>query len=330
VLFRQILEELRSVPGVSNATLALSSMLSNGRISFGLEVEGYTHGEAEDRSSVCNAVAPGYFAMLGTPLLRGRDFNEADTATSQRVTIVNETFVRKYFPDRDPLGRKIRLSWGMAQLYDYEIIGVSKDARFANLRDLPERNFFMPYTQWDYLDNAYFYARTSGDPALLAGPIRELVKRHDANIPVVEYRTVDEQIDRLLRPERLVASLSLAFGLLATGLAAIGLYGVTAFSVARRTHEIGIRMALGAQRAAILRMVLRDVAAMATVGIGVGVALSVGLARYVEAQLYGVPARDIMTIGGAAIVLAAVALAAGWLPARRASRVDPMIALRQE
>jgi predicted permease len=330
VLFRQILEELRSVPGVSNATLALSSVLSNAQISFGLEVEGYTHSEAEDRSSVCNAVAPGYFAMLGTPLLRGRDFNEADTATSQRVTIVNETFVRKYFPDRDPLGRKIRLSWGLAQLYDYEIIGVSKDARFANLRDLPERNFFMPYTQWDYLNDIYFYVRTSGDPALLAGPIRELVKRHDSNIPVVEYRTVDEQIDRLLRPERLVASLSLAFGLLATSLAAIGLYGVTAFSVARRTHEIGIRMALGAQRAVILRMVLRDVAAMAIVGIGMGVALSLGLARYVEAQLYGVPARDIMTIGAAAIVLAVVTLAAGWLPARRASRVDPMIALRQE
>jgi predicted permease len=330
VLFRQILEELRSVPGVSDATLALSPVLSNARISFGLEVEGYTHSEGENRSSVCNAVAPRYFAMLGTPLLRGRDFNEADTATSQRVTIVNETFVRKYFPDRDPLGHKIRLSWGLGQRYDYEIIGVSKDVRFANLRDLPERNFFMPYTQWDYLDNTYFYARTSGDPALLAGPIRELVKRHDANIPVVEYRTVDEQIDRLLRPERLVASLSLAFGLLATGLAAIGLYGVTAFSVARRTHEIGIRMALGAQRAAILRMVLRDVAAMVTVGIGVGVALSLGLARYVEAQLYGVPARDIMTIGAAAIVLAVVALAAGWLPARRASRVDPMIALRQE
>ncbi len=127
-----------------------------------------------------------------------------------------------------------------------------------------------------------------------------------------------------------MASLSLGFGLLATGLAAIGLYGVTAFSVARRTHEIGIRMALGAQRAVILRMVLRDVAAMATVGIGVGVALSLGLARYVESQLYGVPARDILTIGAAAIVLAVVALAAGWLPARRASRVDPMLALRQE
>jgi ABC-type antimicrobial peptide transport system permease subunit len=148
--------------------------------------------------------------------------------------------------------------------------------------------------------------------------------------PVVGYRTVDEQIDHVLRPERLVASLSLAFGLLAAGLAAIGLYGVTAFSVAGRTREIGIRMALGAEGAAVLRMVLRDVAAMAAAGIAVGVVLSLGLARYVESQLYGVPARDILTVGAAVIVLAAVALVSGWLPARRASRVNPVLALRQE
>jgi predicted permease len=330
VLFRQILDELRTIPGVSSATLAITPVLSNSRIGFSLDVEGYTHGESENNSSFANAIAPGYLAMLGTPLLHGRDFTEADSAKSKRVAIVNETFARKYFPDRDPLGRNIRLSWGLGTRYDYEIVGVSKDARFANLRDQPERNFFMPYTQWDHLSGMFFYVRTSGDPAALVDPIRELVKRHDPDIPVVAYRTVDEQIDRLLRPERMVASLSLAFALLATGLAAMGLYGVMAFSVARRTNEIGIRMALGAPRAAILRMVLRDVATMAAVGIGLGVALSLGLARYVEAQLYGVPAHDIVTIGAAAIVLAVVALAAGWLPARRASRVDPMLALRQE
>jgi ABC-type antimicrobial peptide transport system permease subunit len=147
---------------------------------------------------------------------------------------------------------------------------------------------------------------------------------------MVGYRTVDDQIDQLLRPERLTASLSLAFGLLAAGLAAIGLYGVTAFSVARRTREIGIRMALGAERGAVLRMVLRDVAVMAAIGIGLGTALSLGLAKYVESQLYGVAARDALTIVGAAAFLGAVALASGWLPARRASRVEPVRALRQE
>lgn len=329
-LFGRILEDLRSLPGVSSATLAISPVLSNSRIGFSLEVEGYTHGEREANTSFANAVAPGYFSMLGVPLVRGRDFAASDTATSPRVAIVNEVFVRKYFPDRDPLGRKIRLGWGLGRRYDYEIIGVSKAARVANLRTEPERNFFMPHTQWDVLGQAFFYVRTSGDQTALSGPIRELVKRHDANIPVVGYRTIDEQIDRLLRPERLVASLSLVFGILATGLAAIGLYGVTAFSVARRTREIAVRMALGAERASVLRMVLRDVAAMAAIGIVVGIGLSLGLGRYVQSQLYGVPARDVLTVGVAALVLAGVALASGWLPARRASRVDPMRALREE
>ena len=329
-LFHQILEDLRRLPGVTGASLSIAPVLSGESIGFGLDVEGYKYGERESRRSLGNAVAPGYFSMLRMPLMRGREFTEADTANSQRVVIVNETFMKKYFPDREPLGKKVTLSWGRAARYAYEIVGVSKDARVANLRDQPARNFFMPYTQWNVLSQTYFYVRTSGDPSALSGSIRQLVKRHDPDIPVVAYRTIDEQIDRLLRPERLVASLSLAFGLLATGLAAMGLYGVTAFSVARRTREIGIRMALGAERAAVVRMVLRDVAMMAVVGIGVGVALSLGLARYVESQLYGVPARDSLTVGVAAAVLVTVALASGWLPARRASRVNPTIALRQE
>jgi predicted permease len=329
-LFREVLNDLRGLPGVSGATLALSPVMANSRIGFSLDVEGYSHGENERSVSFANAVAPGYFKMLGTPLLRGRDFSEADGFKTQRVAIVNETFVRRYFPDRDPLGRHFKLSWGINTIYTYEIVGVSRDARLANLRDQPQQNFFMPYTQWDYLGQTFFYVRASGDTAGLGGPIREVMKRRDPNIPIVAYRTVDEQIDRLLRPERMVASLSLAFGLLATGLAAIGLYGVTAFSVARRTREIGIRMALGAARGDVLKMVLRDVALMALAGICVGIALSLGLARYIESQLYGIPARDLVTMATAAIALAVIALASGWLPARRASRVDPLVALRQD
>jgi predicted permease len=264
------------------------------------------------------------------PLVRGRDLTANDSATSLRVAVVNESFAKHFFADENPLGRKIGLGWGSGTRYFHEIVGVSKDARIANLRDEPARNFFIPYSQWNVLTYGTFYARTSGDPSALAAPIRDLVKRRDADIPVVAYRTVDEQIDQLLRPERLTASLSLAFGLLAAGLAAIGLYGVTAFSVARRTREIGIRMALGAERGTVLRMVLRDVAVMAAVGIAAGTALSLGLARYVESQLYGVAARDAFTIVAAAALLGAIALASGWLPARRASRVEPVRALRQE
>jgi predicted permease len=329
--FHRVLGELRSIPGVSAATLAVAPVLSGSTIGFGgLEVEGATPRDGQDVHADGNAVAPGYFSMLGMNVIRGRGLEETDTATSHRVAVVNETFAKMYFQDRDPLGHKMRLSWGSGTLYDHEIVGVAKDARIANLRDRPEPNFFMPYTQWNVLTSAFVYVRSSSDPGALVAAVRQVVQRHDSAIPVVGYRTVDQQIDQLLRPERLVASLSLAFGLLAAGLAAMGLYGVTAFSVARRTREIGIRVALGAQRAAVLRMVLRDVAVMAAVGIGVGVALSLGLARYIESQLYGIPARDALTIVAAACVLVTVALLSGWLPAHRASRVDPMLALRDE
>jgi predicted permease len=325
-----VLDELHALPGVSGATLAVAPVLSNSLIGFGLEVEGYTHREGEGRLSFANAVAPGYFAMVGTPLVHGRDFTAADRANSRRVAIVSESFVRKYYPRENPIGRKIGLDYGSPSRLYHEIVGVARDARLRNLRDEPVRTFYLPYTQFDVLNSTFFLVRASGDPAALRSPIHDLLRRHDPSLPVVAYRTIEEQIDRLLRPERLVASLSLAFGCLAAGLAAIGLYGVMAFSVARRTREIGVRMALGAQRAAVLSMVLRDVAAMAVAGIGAGAGLSVALGKRVESQLYGVPARDLVTLGVAAAVLGAVALASGWLPAWRASRVDPVTALRHE
>ena len=329
-LFEQVLSDLRGVRGVSSATVAVQPVLSNAMIGFGVTVEGYTPQDGRNARASANAVAPGYFAMMGTPLLRGRDFTKSDTAGSPRVAIVNESFVKRYCPDGQPLGKKITLGYGGKERYAHEIIGVVRDARLSNLRNEPDRNFFLPYTQFDVFSGGYFYVRYAGDAEAIATPIRQIVKRQDADLPIVNYRTVEEQIDRMLRPERLVASLSLAFGLLATGLAAIGLYGVTAFAVARRTREIGIRIALGAERMAVIRMVLRDVAGMAGTGIAVGVASAFGLARYVESQLYGIAPRDTSTFVAAALVLGAVALASGWLPARRASRVDPVRALRQE
>ncbi len=329
-LFQQVLSDLRGIPGVTDATAAVSPVLSNSMMGFGLDVEGYRPQDGQNPVAQANAVAPGYFAMMGTPLLRGRDFADSDTAVSPRVAIVNESFVKRYCPDGQPLGKKITLASGGRRRYSHEIIGVLQDSRLNNLRTPPARNFFLPYTQFDVLSGISFYVRYAGDPEAVSAPIRQIVKRHDAYIPVVNYHTVEEQIDRMLRPERLVASLSLAFGILATGLAAIGLYGVTAFAVARRTREIGIRIALGAERTAVIRMVLRDVAGMAGAGIILGTAGAFGLARYVESQLYGISSRDTATFVTAALLLGAVALASGWLPARRASRVDPVRALRQE
>ena len=329
-LFHEILDDLRSVPGVSRATLSVAPVLDNALMGFSLDVDGYSGRDGARARAVASVVAPEYFGFVGTPLVRGREFSASDTARSRRVAIVSETFVQRYLPNLDPLGRTIGLSYGRGERFYHEIVGVAKNARLNNLRDEPPPTFYLPYTQFDVLNNSFVLARIQTDPDLLRRPIEALVRRHDPELPVVAYSTVDEQIDRLLRPERLVASLSLAFGLLATGLGAIGLYGVVAFTVARRTREIGVRMALGAARGTVLRMVLRGVAGIAAMGVGAGAILSLALARYVESQLYGVRARDFATLGAAAALLVMVALISGWLPARKASRVDPMLALRQD
>lgn len=327
--FRHVLESIQSLPGVDSATLAVAPALDNALIGFGLDVEGYSTRDNRARAAA-NAVAPGYFRMVGTPLVRGRDFSDADTARSRRVAIVSEAFVDRYLATVDPIGRTITFDYGGPDRLQHEIVGVAKDARFNNLRDAPPPTFYLPYTQFDVLNTSFFLVRAAGDPSLLRRPIEELVRQGHPDLPITGYIALDDQIDRLLRPERLVASLSLAFGLLATGLGAIGLYGVMAFSVARRTREIGLRMALGADRGAVHRMVLRGAAGMAAIGICLGAVFALTLSRYVESQLYGVRSGDLATIAGAAGVLAAVVLASGWLPARRACRVDPMLALRHE
>ena len=328
--FRQVLEAVQALPGVDAATLAVAPVLDNALIGFSLEVEGYSSREGKRAQAAANVVAPDYFRIVGTPLVRGRDFSHSDTAQSRRVAIVSEAFVKRYFSNLDPIGRTIGLAYGGPARFQHEIVGVSKDARLNNLRDEPIPTFYLPYTQFDVLSTSFFLVRAAADPLLLRRAIEELVRRHDPALPVIGYVTIDEQIDRLLRPERLVASLSVAFGLLATGLGAIGLYGVMAFSVARRTREIGVRMALGADRRAVLRMILRGAAGMAAIGICLGAVLALVVGRYVESQLYGIRGGDLVTLAGAAGVLAVVVLVSGWLPARRASRVDPMLALRDE
>jgi predicted permease len=326
----QALESMRALPGVDATTLSVVPLLDNALLGFGLDVEGYSSRDGTRARAGGNAVAPGYFRMVGTPLVRGRDFSETDTASAPRVAIVSETFVQRYLPKLDPIGRTITFAYGGPQRFQHRIVGVSKDARLNNLRNAPRPTFYLPYTQFDVLNASFFLVRGAADASRLRRSIEEAVRRLDPELPVIGYVSLDEQIDRLLRPERLLASLSLWFGVLATGLGAIGLYGVTAFAVARRTREIGLRIALGADRRAVVQMILRGAAGMAAIGIGMGAVLALALGRYVESQLYGIGGADLVTLAGAAGVLVAVVVVSGWLPARRASRVDPMVALRYE
>jgi predicted permease len=292
-----------------------------------IKVEGYEAKEGEDMNPDLNGVAPEFFDTLGIPLLSGRDFTEADDLDAPRVAVVNENFARYFFGDGDPLGR--RITFGRTDT-EMVIVGVTGSGKSSSMREEPRRFLYLPYTQSSDLGAVTFYVRAGIDPESLGSRIREAVSRVDAGLPVAELKTMNRQIEESLFAERMVAALSVAFGGLATLLAAVGLYGLLSYTVAMRTREIGIRVALGAERKGLLLLVMRKVALLAILGIGIGLPAGLILGRLVESQLYGLNARDPLAIGLATGVLLATAALAGALPAARASRVDPMVALRHE
>jgi putative ABC transport system permease protein len=272
------------------------------------------------------AVAPGFFETLGIPVVAGRPITESDGPQAPEVAVVNESFARRYFGGQ-ALGR--RFGYGRGPRHqDVEIVGIVKDGKAVSLREEQRRFVFLSHAQREVLGGMTFYARTAGQPDALIGRVNALVRSVDPDLPVSELKTMRAQVRESLFVERMVAALSAAFGVLATLLAALGLYGVMAFAVALRTREIGIRMALGAQRRDVLRMVLRDVALLVAIGVALGLPGGYGMGRVVETQLFGLSARDPLTFAAATITLLAVALLAGYIPARRAARVDPMVALR--
>jgi predicted permease len=264
---------------------------------------------------------------MGIPILEGRDFDLRDFKKDPKVCIVNRKFAQHYFGNRTAVGRHIGQGGRPDTKLDVEIIGVVEDSLYEGPRQGVRRQVFWP--NWGN-NSVAFYVRTSRDSGAMYSALRSEVKKLDASMPVYEMKTLESQLDQTLLTERLIAMLSAGFGALATLLASIGLYGVMAFVVARRTKEIGVRMALGARRGAVLWLVMKEVMLLFAIGLAVGIPAAVGLGRYVSTQLYGVQPNDPWIGSVAVVLLTVVALAAGMVPARHASRIDPLLALRYE
>ncbi len=337
---KQLLERVSVLPGINGMAFAQMGLLEGNEWDSSMSVEGYEAKPGEDMNPYCNAVSPGYFKTMGIPLVSGRDFDDRDVRfeagdpdaklPSYKVAIVNESYAKHYFGERSPIGRHIGFGVNPGTKTPIEIIGVVKDAKYTGVRDDIPRQVFFAYMENDFAGSAVMYVRTTNQPDAAFGAIRQAARQLDANLPIYNLRTLDHQIDQSLLNDRLIATLSTAFGVLATLLAVIGLYGVMAYTVARRTREIGVRMALGAVQGDVVWLVMREVLALVGTGIVLGLVAAWGLGRLISSQLYGVTASDPLTIAGAAGLLLFVALLAGYLPARRATRVNPVLALRYE
>ena len=327
-LYDRMQHELSAVPAVHNVSMSEIGTLSGNDWSMTIRVEGYQAKEGEDLNPNVDGVGPRYFATMGIPVLAGREFTDGDTRGAPKVAIVNETMAKYFFGKDNPIGRRFGI--GRSSATDIEIVGVVKDVRSLQLRNQAPRFVYLPYRQDESLTQLTFYVRSAQDGPTAATAVRQTVQRLDPNLPIFDLKSMEVQLDESLFIERMVAVLSVAFGALATLLAALGLYGVMSYAVARRTREIGIRMALGAERSRVLWLVLREVAVLAVSGIVGGLLFAIWLTRQVQSQLFGLSPTDPLTIGAAMVLLAAIALIAGYVPARRATAIDPMVALRSE
>ena len=337
-LIRRLDEEVRLLPTTRNAGAARYAFLTGGSWSDPITIQ-------TDRRIVTgdvniNAVTPGFFSTLGIRILAGRDFDARDSRPAEfrterwdpfarhRSVVVNEAFVKRYLAGRDPLGIPIGEGSGPDVKTDIVIVGVCGDFNYRGLRDNSEQAFFPMFEGDDA--GATFYVNTRGTPEQAMPSIRNIVRQADPRLPILWFRTLDDQVNRSLSTERLLAALSGSFGALALLLSLIGLYGVMSFVVTRRTREIGIRLALGATGASAVRLILRDAVVMIAAGVAIALPCVAALGKLIQSQLFGVTATDPATIAAAALILAVGALVAAFIPAWRASNVSPADALRLE
>jgi predicted permease len=332
IFYRNLRDRLGAMPGVQSAALATVPILAGDEWDSSMSVEGHKATDGEDMQAFMNAISPGYFQTMKTPLVEGRDFRDSDAKefgsnTEPGVAIVNRRFAEHFFPGRSAVGKHIGWGDGPRSKLSIEIIGVAANSLYEGPREGVHRQVFVP--NWGK-NSAVFYLRTLSPSATTYSMVRNEVRQLDAAIPVFGVNTVEGQLDETLLTDRLIAMLSAGFGLLATLLATVGLYGVMAFVVARRRKELGIRLALGAQPGFVIWLVMREVLLLVAIGLAVGIPAAMGLGGYVGSQLYGIKGHDPAIALWTVLLLTVVSAAAGFIPAQRASRIDPILALRYE
>ena len=333
-LYSRLLDRLEALPGVQSATVATYSPMSGTGRSSTITVRGYTPTPGQDMEVDDMLIGPAYCETLGVPLLLGRDIGPRDTPAAQKIAVVNQAFAQKFFAEQNPIGRQFHFGDedDPERGEDLEIVGVIGDVKYESAREDPVPTAYRPILQVQDSDaySSNLQIRSTGDAGNLAPAVRQVIAEVDDKLPISGVTTLREQLSGRLDQERLLAQLVSFFGLLALLLACIGLYGVMAHGVVRRTKEIGIRMALGAERRNIIWMVLRETLVLIVIGVAIGVPAAIGAGRLVASQLFGLSAADPLTLLVATLLLTGVAVLAGLLPARKASRVNPLIALRYE
>ena len=329
-LFERIEDEIGALPGVTGIVEALVPLIAGDNWGNSLAVEGFEAGPDTDVNASFNAIGPGYFRTMGIPLIAGREFTRADAAGTPKVAIVNQAFARKFNLGDNPIGKRFGLGGRSGNVYDIEIVGMAQDAKYSEVKQAVPPQYFRPYRQEERLGYGYFYVRTATPPEQMLATIPAAMRKIDASLPLGDIKTMEQQVRESVAQDRVISTLSLAFALLATVLAAVGLYGVLAYTVAQRTREFGLRMALGADGGTVRGMVMKQVMRMAIVGGVVGMAIAIGVGRAAKSLLFEIEGYDPMVLTAATIALALVALGAGFLPALRASKTDPMSALRYE
>jgi predicted permease len=327
-LHQQLEERIAAIPGVEHIAPGSIPYIAQNMANADFYAEGESFDAKMRRAEDENTVGNDFFPTLGIPIVAGRGFGAEDTSTSPKVGIINQALARKRFPNTNPIGKRFKADSPTSEWI--RIVGICADSRYSDLRDDPPPQFFLPYVQMPEAGTLTYQVRTNMQPSALFPELRSVVQTVDRDLPIVDFRTQREQINATMQMERAFAALTAGFGVLALALACVGIYGIMAYSVAQRTNEIGIRLALGAEPGQVRSMILRESTGLSAIGIAAGVGAAVLLTRMVKSMLYGVTPNDPTTLAGGVALLLAIALAATWIPARRAASVQPMEALRHE